>query len=181
MAGPAKKFGELGEKGKPAVVAGYLNSAMGNHFVVVAQDGDTKNLTAANLRIQYPVERNGEKVTLGSDKITGVRVGAVGETGSKSDFEIDYLDGKGRPGTLSHSASANKFEIRGAQRIPLQKLASAADFPGGEYPNEKTDKLNRIPVMLAAGLEQAGVTHNLKCDVRTEYRSKMNCPKPGAQ
>lgn len=179
MAGPAKKFGEPGEKAKPAVVAGYLNGAFGNHFVVVAQDGDTRNLTASNLRIHYPVERNGDKVTLGSDAVTGVRVRTLGETGAKSDFEIDYKDGKGRPGTLSHSASTNKFEIVGAQRIPLQKLASAADFPGGAFPNEKTDKLNRIPVMLAAGLEQAGITHTLKCDMRTEYRSQMNCPKPG--
>ncbi len=173
MAGPSKPFGTISEKGKPALVAAFMNNAFGNHFVIVAQDGDPKNLTAGNLKLQYPGDKQGDKVTLASDKVTAVRPGKA-----DGDFQIDYEDGKGRSTTLTHLASQNKYMLEGKDQVSLTRLKSAAEF-GGTYPDEKTDKRNRIPVTLAVGLQQAGIQHGLTCDVRTEARVKLSCPAPG--
>lgn len=173
MAGPSKPFGNLSEKGKPAVINAFVNNAFGNHFVVVAQDGDPANLAASNLRLQYLASKQGDKVTLASDKILGVRAGRAA-----GDFQIDFEDGQGRKTTLTHLASQNKYALEGKDQISLTRLKPAAEF-GGTYPDERTDKLNRIPVTLAAGLQQAGIQHGLTCDVRTEHLAKLKCPAPG--
>ena len=172
MAGPTKIFTPIAEKGKPAVVSAFLNNAFGNHFALVAQDGDATNLTRENLRLVYPGDRQGDKISLANDKITDIRTG-----GAAGDFQIDFADGKGRKNTLTHLATQGKYQLEGTDIIPLTRLKPAAEF-GGKYPDEKTEKRNRIPVTLATGLEQAGIQHGLTCDIRTERNTQLRCPPP---
>ncbi len=152
--------------GGPALIAA-LNKQGFAQLVIIAKDGDTTNLKAANLQVGNIIpgvlDGKGTRDTeLKLHDVASASVTSKGATGAESDFTLKMKDGS----TLHH-----------------RPAPAISDMDDGRY-QSNLPRLEKISPNLGMALEKAHIQHSLPCvdNPTLKQGGVYVCPtpKPGA-